>query len=272
MSKYLHGSEPEEQARLSKLNELLNARCMEQMQINPGNHIIDVGSGLGQLTLAMAARTGAQGKCVGIERDAMQRQTAIKNLSLSGLTNVEFREGYAEQLPLKADEQRSFDIAHARFILEHVADPFLVVKQMAHAVRPGGRIVLIDDDHTLLRLQPEPPEFYKLWDAYMKSYELLGNDPIIGRKLVSILEEVGAIEIRNSVIFFGDCAGSPTFPDYVENIKHILLQCREIVVQADIVTRDVFEAGLREFELWANLPDAAIWYVANRAEGKLPAP
>ena len=36
-------------------------------------------------------------------------------------------------------------------------DPLAVVRQMVRAVKPGGRVVLADDDHDLLRLWPEPP-------------------------------------------------------------------------------------------------------------------
>ena len=126
---------------------------------------------------------------------------------------MEFRQGDARQLPLRDEEWGTFDLAHTRFLLEHVADPLAVVAAaMARAVRPGGRIVLEDDDHEGLRLWPEPPRIRPtLWQAYQRSYEHLGNDPAIGRRLVSLLVDAGATPVRNSFVFFGSCAGDPRF-------------------------------------------------------------
>ncbi len=49
---------------------------------------------------------------------------------------VDFRLGEAMHLPLRDQEWGTFDVAHARFILEHVPDPVAVVRAMVHAVRP----------------------------------------------------------------------------------------------------------------------------------------
>ena len=70
---------------------------------------------------------------------------------------VELREGDVYSLPLRDDEWGSFDVVHTRFLLEHVPDPQAVVDEMVRAVRPGGRVALLDDDHELLRLAPEVP-------------------------------------------------------------------------------------------------------------------
>ena len=57
--------------------------------------------------------------------------------------------------PLLTDnELGQFDVAHARFVLEHLPDPLLLVRNMAGAVRPGGRVILSDDDYDGLRLWP----------------------------------------------------------------------------------------------------------------------
>ena len=58
----------------------------------------------------------------------------------------------------KRDVKRgSFDVAYARLILEHVFDPLAVVKEMVKAVRPGGRVIVADDDHDMMPFWPEPP-------------------------------------------------------------------------------------------------------------------
>ena len=63
-------------------------------------------------------------------------------------------------------------------------DPLRAVKQMVKAVKPGGRIVLIDDDHETFRCYPEPSGFETLWNSYCRSYDRVGNDSYIGRRLL----------------------------------------------------------------------------------------
>ena len=221
-NRYIHGSAPTEQRRLSRLNELLNHASLRELDLRGGESILDVGSGIGQLTRAMAKMAGPDGHVMGIERDKDQLAEA-RSQALADQEEdlVDLREGDALALPLSDMEWGSFDVAHSRFLLEHVSDPLGVVREMVRAVRPGGRIVLADDDHDVLRLWPEPPGFSAVWQAYIRSYDRLGNDPYIGRRLVGLLHAAGAVPTRNDWIFFGGCVGMPTFPDIVENLRDI---------------------------------------------------
>lgn len=159
-SVYIHGTRPEEQRRLSRLNDLLNAACLRELAPPPGARVLDVGSGLGQFSRAVARAVGETGRVVGIERDPAQLARARDFAAAAGeMALVDFRAGDATALPLRDDEWGAFDLVHTRFVLEHVRDPIAVVQQMARAVRPGGRVVLADDDHEILRLFPELPGF-----------------------------------------------------------------------------------------------------------------
>ncbi|MBI1827063.1 MAG: methyltransferase domain-containing protein [Planctomycetes bacterium] len=205
-SVYIHGSDPEEQRRLSTLNAFMNGPSLREINVQPGERILDVGSGLAQLTRAMARTSGPNGYVLGIERDARQLAEAHRLAKEAGEDSIiELREGNAYDPPLRDSEWGTFDLAHARFVLEHVPDPLRVVRMMLRAVKPGGRIVLEDDDHEVLRFHPEPPHFRVFWDAYVETYEHVGNDPYVGRKLISLMHNAGALPTRNTWIFFGTC-------------------------------------------------------------------
>ncbi|HET9793229.1 MAG TPA: methyltransferase domain-containing protein [Thermoanaerobaculia bacterium] len=265
-SGYIHGTSAEEQSRLARLNALLNRASLEALGLAGGERILDVGSGLGQLTRAMGKATG---RCViGVERSADQRETAERLAAEGGEKDfAEFRAGDAEALPLARSEWGTFDLVHARFVLEHVADPLAVVRQMTRAVRPGGRIVLEDDDHSMMRLWPTPEGFSAVWSAYMASYEKIGGDPIVGRRLVALLAEAGAHPRRNRLLFFGSCAGAADFPLYTENLSIILEQARGLIVDGGLLDAERFDRARAAYREWADRPDAAIWYVRNWAEG-----
>ncbi len=268
---YIHGTDASEQERLTRLNHLLNAQSLARLRVPVGARVLDIGCGMGQLTHAIARAAGPTGRVVGIERSAEQigegkRQAVLRNEAMA----VDVREGDAGDPPLLADEWGTFDIAHARFVLEHVADPLRVVSAMVRAVRPGGRIVLEDDDHDVLRFYPAIPEFDAVWAAYMRSYAAVGNDPLIGRRLPALLFDAGARPRANDWPFFGSCRGSETFDTLVSNCRGVVDGARGSVLAHGGVSATQFDAGLAAFDRWSRADGAAIWYCTFWAEGTRP--
>jgi ubiquinone/menaquinone biosynthesis C-methylase UbiE len=265
---YIHGSKPREQRRLSNLNDLLNQDCLRELSLTGSEAVLDVGSGLGQFTRAMARLVQPKGRVVGIERDSKQLAAARRRAQAAQEADlVEWRAGDALALPLKKTEWGRFDVAHARFVLEHVPKPKQVVEQMVRAVRPGGRIVLADDDHQVLRLWPEPPGFAEIWQAYIRAYEHLGCDPFVGRRLVALLHQAGAQPVRNHWIFFGSCAGAPEFPAFVRNAIGVIETARDVISGPIGLSSKQFDDAMRAIRQWGRRPDAAIWYGLRWPEG-----
>jgi len=268
-SHYLHGTEPFEQERLARLNDLLNAACLAELRLRGGERILDIGSGLGQLTRGMARIAGQV--AVGIERSAEQIAQACRYAQVAGEDGlVDFRQGDALNFPLRAGEWGTFDLVHTRFVLEHVREPLAVVRQMVRAARPGGRIVLQDDSHDVMRLTPEPSGFSALWNAYIRSYDRVGNDPLIGHRLVALLHEAGAKPTRNTWLFFGSCAGQTDFRAYVENLIIILQGVRQTLLDMSLTDATVFDETIAAVRRWMQRPDAAFWYAISWAEGVRP--
>lgn len=268
---YIHGTDAAEQHRLSRLNDLLNAQSLSRLRIDRGARVLDVGCGMGQLSRAIARAAGTPGRVVGIERSRAQIDEGRRQAQEAGEDNlVDVREGDAASPPLRDDEWGTFDVAHARFILEHVAEPASVVRAMVKAVRPGGRIVLEDDDHDVLRFHPAIPEFETAWRAYMRAYEAVGNDPLIGRKLPALLVEAGAIPRASDWPFFGACQGSPTFPIIVSNCRGVMAGARDSVLAHGGLSGGEFDAALFAYDRWSVAPGAAIWYCTFWAEGVRP--
>lgn len=270
-SHYIHGSQPDEQRRLSLLNSFLNEGSIRELGLMGERRILDVGSGLGQFTRDMSRLAGAGAVVVGVERDVSQLAEARRLAESAGeQTLCDFRQGSAEELPLSPGEWNSFDLCHTRFVLEHVPRPDVVVSQMVRAARPGGRIVLEDDDHEIMRLFPEPDAFPAVWEAYIESYDRLGNDPFVGRRLVSLLSQCGAHPVRNTWIFFGACSGHENFPLLVDNLAGVLRGARTVIRDHQLMDMDEFDRGLDELMQWGHRSDAAIWFSVCWAEGRRP--
>jgi SAM-dependent methyltransferase len=270
-SEYLHGTSPREQHRLSLLNDLVNEGSLRELGLKGGEKILEMGSGLGQLARRMARQAGKKGGVLGIERSREQIDSALHLAEEEGdAGRVEFRQGDALEPPLRDDEWGSFDVAHARFLLEHLPDPLRAVRILVDAVRPGGRVVLEDDDHAVLRLWPDPPGFGSLWTAYQRSFDRLGNDPFVGRRLVALLHQAGAVPSRNTWIFFGSCSGHRQFPGFVENILRVVQGAKETVVTQELLDPASFDLALESLEAWGKRPDAAFWFAVCWAEALKP--
>lgn len=268
---YIHGSEAEEQHRLSRLNELINGAALRELGLQGGERILDVGSGLGQFSRAMARAAGPTARVLAIERDPAQIAEARRQAEGAGEgALVEWRRGDAATMPLAPSEWGTFEVAHTRFLLEHVPDPLAVVRGMVRAVRPGGRVVLADDDHELLRLWPEAPPVMDAWNAYIETYRAARNDPFIGRRLVSLLHEAGVQPRRNTYIFFGACSGHPDFEPLVGNLARILEGARASIAGGGRLDAAGVDRAVAAFEAWARRPDAALWYPIFWAEGTKP--
>jgi ubiquinone/menaquinone biosynthesis C-methylase UbiE len=268
-SHYVHGSDPREQARLELMNRLLNPRHLAAIAPAPGARVLDLGCGTALFALELARAVGADGRVVAVERDPRQLEAARARLAADPAgERVELRAGDAFDPPLAAHEWGSFDLAHARFLLEHVPEPLEVVRALVRAARPGGRVVLADDDHDVLRLHPDVPALEALWRAYVRAYERRGNDPFVGRKLVALLHQAGAAPVRADWLFFGACAGEELFPVVVANLRGILDGARpELAAE---LPPDRIDAGLAELDRWSRRPDAAFWYPLCWAEGRAP--
>jgi serine phosphatase RsbU (regulator of sigma subunit)/predicted O-methyltransferase YrrM len=266
--KYIHGTDPDEQRRLSKLNDLLNERSLRALDIHLGDRILDVGSGLGQLTRAMARKAGANGVVTGVERSREQIAEAERQAAADGESGlVEIRAGNAVDLPLADDEWGTFDLVHTRFVLEHVPDPQAVVDAMIRAARPGGRVILEDDDHDVLRLSPAVPGFEQLWRGYVDMYGALGCDPYVGRRLVTLLRDAGAVSTRNDWKFFGGCHGTPMFDELVANFIGIIDGARDTLLSVTDLDDNALDKGFQSFLDWSKRPDASMWYGTFWAEG-----
>jgi SAM-dependent methyltransferase len=271
VSSYIHGTSPEEQRRLALLNGIVNGGSLRELALSGGERILEVGAGLGQLARLMSRAAGSSGRVVGIEFSAEQIVGAEALATAAGEQGlVEFRRGDAADPPLEDGEWGSFDLSHARFLLEHVTDPQAVVRAMARAVRPGGRVVLEDDDHDVLRLWPEPEAVLAVWSAYVETYRRIGCDPLIGRKLVALLHGAATVPVRSTWIFFGACSGDPAFSALVANLAGILAGAREAILATGTVGAAEIERALTSLGAWGGRPDASFGYAIAWVEGRRP--
>lgn len=98
-------------------------------------------------------------------------------------------------------EDATFDFVLVRLVLEHLSDPARALQEVFRIVRPGGQVVVIDNDFEMhLMASPPVPELREVYDAYCKAREEEGGNPLIGRDLPILLHEAGFVDIDYEIV------------------------------------------------------------------------
>ena len=106
-----------------------------------GESVLDLGSGAGFDAFLAAREVGDAGRVIGIDMTPEMLERARRNAATGGYSNVEFREGRIEALPV---EDASVDLVISNCVINLVPDKAAVYREVARVLRPGGRVVVSD--------------------------------------------------------------------------------------------------------------------------------
>ncbi len=130
--------------------------------LQPGETVLDLGSGGGFDVFIAGRKVGASGRAIGVDMTPEMLAKARKNIAFyreqTQLDNVEFRLGEIEHLPVADD---SVDAIISNCVINLSPDKSQVWREMARVLKPGGRVAVSD----LALLKPLPPEVLQLVEA-----------------------------------------------------------------------------------------------------------
>ncbi|HSG13522.1 MAG TPA: arsenite methyltransferase [Gaiellaceae bacterium] len=136
--------EADERAELPEAATRASLGCGNPVAVadlNPGETVLDLGSGGGIDVLLSARRVGPTGTVYGLDMTDEMLALARENARKAGATNVHFLRGYMEAIPL-ADE--SVDVVISNCVVNLSPDKPAVLAEIARVLRPGGRLGISD--------------------------------------------------------------------------------------------------------------------------------
>jgi arsenite methyltransferase len=128
-------------------------------QLNPGEVVLDLGSGGGIDVLLSARRVGPTGKAYGLDMTDEMLALANENKQKAGVANVEFLRGEIENIPLP---DNSVDVIISNCVINLSADKDRVLREAFRVLKPGGRFA-VSDVVTRGEIAPEIRQSILLW-------------------------------------------------------------------------------------------------------------
>jgi len=163
-------------------------RFFREAGIGPGQRVLDIGSGVGDVAMLVARVVGPSGEVVAIERDPKSIAKARARVAEARLYNVNFTQSDVGEIP----DSEPFDAAVGRFILMWLPDPVAALRSLSRLVSPGGVFAFHEASWAplLALLAPLP-----LWSATASIiHETLlrtGANPEMGPDLYQKFQEAG---------------------------------------------------------------------------------
>lgn len=237
------GKEFEE--RLLRLNDFCNPYSFQFLKNNglkKGNHVIDIGCGIGELTCWLAEQVGPEGHVTAIDISIEQLELAKARARERRLNNIEFIEMSIYDL---VQLNQTYDLVYSRFVLDHVVSPKEALQAMRDVARPKAVFCLecaafgIETSFSY----PENNAYTKHLEWFNKLRNTIVRHTDIGMKLPGFLKEVGLTEINLGLV-------QPVFNTVYQREHCVLLtqECANSYQQHHIATAEEITALISELK------------------------
>ncbi len=135
------------------------ANPFQMRPLEPGEQVVDVGSGAGFDSFVAAGQVGDDGQVVGVDMTPEMLEKSRRTAQLIGADNVEFREGYAEELPV---EDGWADVVISNGVFNLCPDKHATFQEVFRVLTPGGHLQFGD----IANNNPVPPEALREIDLW----------------------------------------------------------------------------------------------------------
>jgi len=162
-------------------------RCFEQLWLQPCAVALVAGRGMSEVAVILGGLVGSDGRAVGIDASAQLVDRARRRAK--DVPNVEYRVGDLGSLPF---DDGTFDAAYSERAFIHLDNPEAAMLELHRVLRPGGRLVIVDPDHSRTAIDADDAELAELLTARLdRSMANIRS----GRRLRSQAVQAGFVDV-----------------------------------------------------------------------------
>jgi len=190
-SRYVLGWSEAEQDRLIRqatLLEPLTERLFRAAGIGPAQRVLDIGSGVGDVSMLAARLVGPSGRVVGGELNADYIARASERMATLGFHNVSFVQADLNELTIDG----AFDAAVGRLVLSHLSEPVEVLRSVSRLIVPGGVVAFAEGTWSpALAVSARVPLWSQVMTRICEIFTRSRGTPGRGLDLFSIFQDAG---------------------------------------------------------------------------------
>jgi 2-polyprenyl-3-methyl-5-hydroxy-6-metoxy-1,4-benzoquinol methylase len=215
--------------------EELTEDVLRRAGLRRGMQVLDIGSGLGDVSLLAARMVGSDGAVLGIDKASSSVEIARRRVAAQGVQNVYFEE--SDLAVFATDKQ--FDAIVGRFVLLYVPDRAMVLRSLTRHLRPGAIVALQELDMSQISQVPASELFMQARRWILEAFAAGGAELDMGTRLYTTFLHAG-LPAPNMMAATPIACG-PTSPGY-EDMVRVLRSLLPLIERSGIA--DVAAIGI----------------------------
>jgi ubiquinone/menaquinone biosynthesis C-methylase UbiE len=255
-----------ERQRLMRQGAILREHLADAFRaagLAPGMRVLDIGCGVGDVSMLAAELVGPAGSVVGLDRDPDNVAWATRRIADAGFANIRFQ---AAEFHDFTDSQ-PFDALVGRFILLYLPDPVATLRRLSQQLRSGAVIAFLEPDFDVpSRLFPDVPLFKNSEHWVTEALRRSGARVDMGMRLYATYRDAGFVNTATMVSHLSGCGfRRETLEYFSETVRSILPRIEQFGIatrkEVDIDTlADRLEAAVRTLDLqWVTTRYISAW-------------
>jgi 2-polyprenyl-3-methyl-5-hydroxy-6-metoxy-1,4-benzoquinol methylase len=187
---YPLGYSEQEARRLAEQGALLEdftADVLRRAGLRQGMRVLDIGCGVGDVSLLAARVVGREGAVLGIDRALTSLETARRRLASSGVTTVRFAQADLATF----ETEQTFHAIVGRLVLLYLPDPGATLRRLVRALRPGGIVAFQEFDMSQVSQTPASELFLQARRWIMEAFVAGGAQVDMGTRLYATFLRAG---------------------------------------------------------------------------------
>jgi ubiquinone/menaquinone biosynthesis C-methylase UbiE len=242
------GSTEHERRRLFLQGSILNPLTEDFLKtagISAGMRVLDLGCGVGDVSLLVARLVGPDGSVTGLDRDDAALETAQARAREGNLPQVLFEQTAFEDYQSKCH----YDAIVGRHVLIHAPDPLAWIQKSASLLRPGGIAAFQEYDLSYFpSAEPELPLFHECSEYLVALFRRVAAHADTGNRLYHWLHRAGLSPTHcQAVCLMSGGSDSPFYEWFAETVRSVAPHLEQLgIVSATDLGLDTLANRLRD--------------------------